>query len=148
VIAVRYVLPAVVVIGGLVVMLLGSDNDLEGGAGIVSAGLAILFINWLFRVGVAGESERSAEEQAREYFDRHGYWPDEAPPAGEPATGARSAGARGRGDAATGESPSVARAPGDRSAGEPPSAERPPGSRPPGSHPRRSGGRPRRPRRR
>ncbi len=75
----RYALPAVVVVAGLVVMALGSANDLEGGAGIVSAGLAIYFINWLFRVGVAGERERDAEEQAREYFDRHGYWPGEGP---------------------------------------------------------------------
>jgi hypothetical protein len=37
---VRYVLPAVVVLGGLVVMSFGDENHLEGGAGIVSAGLA------------------------------------------------------------------------------------------------------------
>jgi hypothetical protein len=73
--AIRYVLPAAVVIGGLVVMALGSENDLEGGAGIVSAGLAIYFLNWLFRLGTAGERERDAEEAARDYFDRHGRWP-------------------------------------------------------------------------
>jgi hypothetical protein len=73
--AIRYVLPAAVVIGGLIVMALGSENDLEGGAGIVSAGLAIYFLNWLFRLGTAGERERDAEEAARDYFDRHGRWP-------------------------------------------------------------------------
>jgi hypothetical protein len=73
---VRYVLPAVVVIGGLVVMSLGGESDLEGGAGIVGAGLAIFFLNWLFRAGASGEREREAEEAAREYFDRHGRWPD------------------------------------------------------------------------
>jgi hypothetical protein len=73
--AIRYVLPAAVVIGGLVVMALGSENDLEGGAGIVSAGLAIYFLNWLFRLGTAGDRERDAEEAARDYFDRHGRWP-------------------------------------------------------------------------
>jgi hypothetical protein len=74
--AIRYVLPAAVVIGGLVVMALGSENDLEGGAGIVSAGLAIYFLNWLFRLGAAGERERDDEDAARDYFDRHGRWPD------------------------------------------------------------------------
>ena len=71
----RYVLPARRV-GGLVVMALGSEAELEGGAGIVSAGLAIYFIDWLFRAGAAGEQERDREDAAREHFDRHGRWPD------------------------------------------------------------------------
>jgi hypothetical protein len=75
-VTIRYVLPAAVVIGGLVVMALGSESDLEGGAGIVSAGLAIYFLNWLFRLGTSGERERDAEDAARDYFDRHGRWPD------------------------------------------------------------------------
>ncbi|HEV7584700.1 MAG TPA: hypothetical protein VGO14_02870 [Solirubrobacteraceae bacterium] len=74
--AVRYVLPAAVVIAGIVVMSLGGETDLEGGAGIVGAGLAIYFLNWLFRAGASGESEREAEDAARDYFDRHGRWPD------------------------------------------------------------------------
>ena len=72
----RYVLPGVVVVAGIVVMALGSESDLEGGGGIVSAGLAIYFINWLFRTGAAGDEEREAEDRAREYFDAHGRWPD------------------------------------------------------------------------
>ena len=73
---VRYVLPGIVVLAGIVVMALGSETDLEGGGGIVSAGLAIYFINWLFRTGAAGDREREDEERAREYFDLHGRWPD------------------------------------------------------------------------
>jgi hypothetical protein len=73
---VRYVLPAAVVIAGIVVMAMGSETDLEGGASIVSAGLAIYFINWLFRIGASGDRQRDAEDAARDYFDRHGHWPD------------------------------------------------------------------------
>ncbi len=73
----RYVLPALVTIAGLVIMAMGTDTDLEGGAAIVSAGLAIFFLNWLFRAGVAGDRDRDAEDAAREYFDRHGRWPDQ-----------------------------------------------------------------------
>ncbi|HEX4188778.1 MAG TPA: hypothetical protein VHY83_12850 [Solirubrobacteraceae bacterium] len=73
---VRYVLPAAVVIAGIVVMSLGGETDLEGGAGIVGAGIAIFFVNWLFRVGASGERERDAEDAAREHFDRTGRWPD------------------------------------------------------------------------
>ncbi len=72
----RYVLPAVVVVAGVVVMALGSETDLEGGAGIVSAGFAIWFVNWLFRIGASGDQQRQSEDRAREYFDRHGRWPD------------------------------------------------------------------------
>lgn len=74
---VRYGIPSVVVFGGIVVMAFGDENHLEGGAGIVSAGLAIFFLNWLFRTGVTGERERDVEEAARDYFDRHGRWPDD-----------------------------------------------------------------------
>jgi len=75
-IGVRYVLPALVTLAGVVVMAFGSETDLEGGASIVSAGLAIYFLNWLFRIGVTGDREREREDAAREYFDRHGHWPE------------------------------------------------------------------------
>jgi fructose-specific phosphotransferase system IIC component len=74
-IGIRYVLPAVVTIAGIIVMAFGSETDLEGGASIVSAGLAIYFLNWLFRIGVTGDRERDDERAAREYFKRHGRWP-------------------------------------------------------------------------
>ena len=73
---VRYVLPALVVVAGLIAMAFGSDVSLEGGAGLVSAGLAIWLINWLFRIGARGDAEREAEDRAREYFDRYGRWPE------------------------------------------------------------------------
>jgi hypothetical protein len=74
-VAVRYVLPVVVSLAGVVIMSMGSETDLEGGAGILSAGLAIYFINWLFRIGAGGDLERDREDAARDYFDRHGRWP-------------------------------------------------------------------------
>jgi hypothetical protein len=72
---IRYALPAVVVIGGLVVMSFGDESQLEGGAGIVSAGLAIYFLNWVVRLGASGDREREREEAAREYYTKHGRWP-------------------------------------------------------------------------
>ena len=76
---VRYVLPAVVVVAGIVAMaLVGPDDErYVGGAAIIGAGLAIALINFFFRIGVSGDEERAAEEEARAYFDRHGHWPDE-----------------------------------------------------------------------
>jgi hypothetical protein len=85
IVALRYVLPALVVLGGLIVMAFGSEADLEGGAGIVSAGLAVYAMSWLYRASVDGDHVRDEEEAAREYFDAHGRWPDEVPAAERPS---------------------------------------------------------------
>ena len=72
---VRYVLPALATVVGIAIMALGGENNLEGGASIVSAGLAIYFVNWLFRIGAQGDRERDVEDAAREHYRRHGQWP-------------------------------------------------------------------------
>lgn len=77
---VRYALPVAAMIAGVIVMALGSESDLEGGAGIIGAGLAIYAINWLYRAAFEGDRvEREKEAAARAYLARHGHWPDEAP---------------------------------------------------------------------
>jgi hypothetical protein len=76
-IGVRYVLPAAIVLAGVIVMVLGSETNAEGGAGIVSAGLAVYAMNWLYRASVDGDRVREEEEAARTYLDMHGHWPDE-----------------------------------------------------------------------
>jgi len=72
----RYGLPAAIVLAGVVVMALGGEAELEGGAGIVGAGLAVFLLNWLVRLGASGEREREREDAAREYLSRHGRWPE------------------------------------------------------------------------
>jgi hypothetical protein len=78
--AVRYGLAAALVIAGFVI-LVTAEGDLrwEGWAMCVGAGLSVLLLNWLFRLGSEGDRERDAEEAARDYYSSHGYWPDEAP---------------------------------------------------------------------
>ena len=74
----RYVLPALIVTGGLIAVLVGdSKTATHGGLGIVGAGIAVWLLSYFYRVGASGEKERDAEEEARLYFDRHGRWPDE-----------------------------------------------------------------------
>jgi hypothetical protein len=79
---VRIWLPAAIVLGGLIVIVAtgGSETGVEGGAGIIGAGLSVWLLNVIFRVGVQGERERDAEDEARDFYAAHGYWPDEAPP--------------------------------------------------------------------
>ena len=74
----RYGLPAVLVVAGFVVLFVANDSiKWDGFAMCVGAGLAVLLMNVLFRFGANGDDERQAEDDAREYFSRHGHWPDE-----------------------------------------------------------------------
>lgn len=75
-IAVRYGVPLAIVTGGLVLLLIDSDN-LHGALGIIGAGIAVGLLSLFYRVGASGDRERDAEDAARDYFDAHGRWPDE-----------------------------------------------------------------------
>jgi hypothetical protein len=76
----RYGLPAALVIAGLVLLFVADGSTRwDGFAMFVGAGLAVLLMNVLFRLGASGDDEREAEDDAREYFASHGRWPDEKP---------------------------------------------------------------------
>jgi chromate transport protein ChrA len=75
---VRYIVPAVLVVIGFVILFTAGESlRWEGWAMCVGAGLAILLLNVLYRYGASGDRERTAEDEAREYFSAHGRWPDE-----------------------------------------------------------------------
>lgn len=90
-IAVRYVLPAVIVLAGFAALLVSDTlTGLEGLAMGIGVGGSVLLLNVLYRVGVKGDLERDDEEAARVFYDEHGRWPDEEagaerrPPAAPP----------------------------------------------------------------
>ncbi|HEY0345067.1 MAG TPA: hypothetical protein VGC59_10490 [Solirubrobacteraceae bacterium] len=77
-IAVRYVLPAVVALVGIVVLIFDQSLvGLEGFVLFIGAAGSILLLNVLYRIGVSGDAERDREEAARTYFDEHGHWPED-----------------------------------------------------------------------
>ena len=80
--AVRYGIPAALIVAGFVI-LFTTEGSLkwDGWAMCVGAGLSVLLLNLLFRIGAQGDREREDEERAREFFTEHGHWPDEDPPA-------------------------------------------------------------------
>ena len=54
---------------------LGPAMDLIWGIiGVAGSFAAIAALVW---VAAKGHGERRAEDEAREFFDRHGHWPDE-----------------------------------------------------------------------
>ena len=81
---VRTWLPVGIIVAGCVVAVVSgfSETGSEGGGLLISAGLSVWLLNLLYRVGVTGDRERSEEDDARSFYDRHGHWPDEDGPAG------------------------------------------------------------------
>jgi hypothetical protein len=77
----RYVVPGLIALAGVVVMIVVSDRQIafEIGGMFLGAAVAVFLLNFFFRMGVSGDEERDREEEAREYFDRHGHWPGEKP---------------------------------------------------------------------
>lgn len=76
---VRYGIAGVLIIIGQVVLVADTGPTgagWEGWALFTGAGVAILLLNLLFRMGVEGDRDRQREEDARRYFDEHGRWPD------------------------------------------------------------------------
>lgn len=78
VIAVRYALPAAILLAGVLALIFSDTiNGLEGLAMGIGVAGSVLLLNVLYRVGVTGDLERDDEEAARVYYDEHGRWPDE-----------------------------------------------------------------------
>jgi len=79
--AARLWLPIAVAVAGAVLIVLGhgSVNSPAAALGVslIIVALIVWMINWMFRMSVQSNRERDREEEAREYFDRHGRWPDE-----------------------------------------------------------------------
>jgi hypothetical protein len=75
--AVRYGIPAVLFIAGMVVWATCGNVGIAAGAMFISAATAVLLLNVLFRIGMEGDKARDKEEDARRFFDEHGRWPDE-----------------------------------------------------------------------
>lgn len=77
--SVRYILPAVICLAGILLFALNPSLDTaDGAAAIIGAGLSVYLLNFLYRMGVSGDRDRDEEAEARRYFDEHGHWPDEA----------------------------------------------------------------------
>jgi hypothetical protein len=73
-IVVRYGIPIAFVVAGFAILI--ATGDVVSWAGFVGAGVAVLLISVLVRVGNEGDLERDREEAARAYFEEHGRWPD------------------------------------------------------------------------
>lgn len=78
----RYGIPAVLVLFGLGCMIfMDWPEGAEAFSLFAGAGLSVLLLNALYRIGVKGDFERDEEAAARTHFSEHGEWPEDKPKA-------------------------------------------------------------------
>jgi lysylphosphatidylglycerol synthetase-like protein (DUF2156 family) len=77
--ATRVVLPVGIAIAGVIAIVVGHGRTAAAAAGValLIAAVIVWMINWMYRMSIQSNRDREREEAAREYFDRHGRWPDE-----------------------------------------------------------------------
>jgi hypothetical protein len=75
---IRYGVPVLLIAAGFGCLVVAPESSRnEGFALFFGAGVSVLLLNVLHRIGVSGDADRDRENEAREYFSEHGSWPDE-----------------------------------------------------------------------
>lgn len=76
---VRFWFPLILIVVGFAMLIISPDIiGIEGFALMIGGGLGVIVSNRIHRIGLASEKDRTAEFDARAFFDRYGVWPDEA----------------------------------------------------------------------
>jgi threonine/homoserine/homoserine lactone efflux protein len=79
----RVGVPLIITVAGIVLMVIGhgATNSAVAVTGLCLVGVAIMvwMLNWMYRLSLQSNREREVEEQARDFFTLHGYWPGEKP---------------------------------------------------------------------
>jgi hypothetical protein len=78
---VRWGIGLVAVLAGVACLILNLGGfGVEELFGFMGAGLSIILINYLFRLGVESDREHEDHEQEWRYSETHGHWPEDVPP--------------------------------------------------------------------
>lgn len=75
---IRWGIPALVAIAGIVIIVLG---DTPVGEAVLCVAPCLALAGWLIRLSQEDVVDRDREEAARVFMDEHGRWPDEEPSA-------------------------------------------------------------------
>jgi hypothetical protein len=75
---VRYWLPGLMFLAGVLILSFGADSVRYDGFGLCAgAALALAVFAQLVRLNTGDASDREREEAARDYYSEHGRWPDD-----------------------------------------------------------------------
>lgn len=67
----------IAMVGVVLLFAKGGTEGLEGAFLFWGIAASVWLLNVLHRIGVGGEGEREAEDEARAFHAAHGRWPDE-----------------------------------------------------------------------
>lgn len=75
----RHGLPVMLIMIGVIGIIIGHGKTTDAGAGVVLIGIGAMvwLLNWLFRLSLSSNRDRDREEEARDYYSKHGHWPGE-----------------------------------------------------------------------
>jgi len=72
---VRWGIPLLLVVSGAIVVW---GTDVEGvGEALIAAAVCVWLANAMVRFAFRDSQDRDRDERNREFFDEHGYWPDD-----------------------------------------------------------------------
>jgi hypothetical protein len=74
---VRVWLPSAIALAGLVLLVAGDETMRGAGVVLIGSSLMVVLANLFLRLGLSSERDREHEESARDFFARHGRWPDD-----------------------------------------------------------------------
>ena len=75
--ALRYGLPALMLVAGAVMIAVGDQYVVGAGVTIVGSAALVFLANALFRYSAGESRDRDREQAARDHYAEHGRWPEE-----------------------------------------------------------------------
>lgn len=73
----RIWLPAAISVVGVVLIVFSEGATRAAGVTLAGVGVLVALTTWYVRLSFDSGRDREREEEAREYFTRHGRWPGE-----------------------------------------------------------------------
>ncbi len=76
--ALRYVVPILLLVAGLIILVAAPESTRYDGFGLCwGAAFALFVFAQLIRLNTSGAGDRDREEAARDFYSKHGYWEDD-----------------------------------------------------------------------
>ena len=77
----RWWIPSLVLVACVAVLIVSPDIiGFEAFGILFGGGAAVFVVNYIQKVGFAGDVDRDRERETREFFQRYGMWPGQASP--------------------------------------------------------------------
>ncbi|CAA9531851.1 MAG: hypothetical protein AVDCRST_MAG30-3843 [uncultured Solirubrobacteraceae bacterium] len=72
----RFGLPLLMLVAGVVMIVVGDQYVIGAGVTIAGSAVLVFLANALFRFSAGESRDRDREQAARDHYSEHGRWPD------------------------------------------------------------------------